>query len=191
MFGGKFYMIRIRPYILCVLGDTPGQNTLTGQMKGSKAKCLCRYCDIPKAELSNPWYKGNLTTRLWIMNMQNDAEQLKDLSYKKVDNAWRHLDFGGCQYGIHGCVPGEIVHALQHGIMPMTTDSLFFTKALPSETRIKNWRKKAKHLKAATAFDSIPLNDNEGVLADIPEEDLQKKKKMARSFWETLFSEVS
>jgi hypothetical protein len=151
MVGGKFYMIRIRPYILCVLGDTPGQNTLTGKMKGSKAKALCRYCDIPKVDLSNPWHKGKLTTSAHIMNIQDDPISLKALSYKKVDNAWRHLGFGGCPYGIHGCVPGEIVHALQLGIMPMTIDGLFFTKALPANARIKNRREKKLNLKATSA----------------------------------------
>jgi hypothetical protein len=141
MYLGKFYMVRILPYILCALGDTPGQNALTGKMKSCKAKRLCRYCDIPKAELSNPWYDGKLTTRDQIMKMQDDPEQLQDFSYKKVDNAWRHLEFGGCPYGIHGSVPGEIVHALQHGIMPMTTDGLFFTKSQTLTTIIKNRKK--------------------------------------------------
>jgi hypothetical protein len=177
MFGGKFYMIRIRPYILCVLGDTPGQNTLAGKMKGPKAKRLCRYCNIPKAELSNPWFNGKLTTRLQVMNMQGDPERLRALSYKKVDNAWRHLDFGGCQYGIHGCVPGEIVHALQHGIMPMVTDGLFFTKALTAPVRDKNRRKKAKELKAASAVEEPSINDKDVVLKDIPEEEIQKKEQ--------------
>ena len=62
MFRGKFHMIRIKPYILCALGDTPGQNALAGKMKGTKSRCLCRYCDIPKDKLPNPWYQGNLTT---------------------------------------------------------------------------------------------------------------------------------
>jgi hypothetical protein len=67
-----------------------------------------------------------------------------------VDNAWRHLEFGGCPYGIHGCVPGEIVHALQLGVMTMTVDGLFFTKALKAETRNINRKEKKLQLKAAS-----------------------------------------
>ena len=135
-------MIRIKPYILCVLGDTPGQNTLAGKMKGCKAKCHCRYCDVPKHELSNPWYKGKLITKDQVLDMQNDSAKLHELSYKKVDNAWNHLDFGGCPYGIHGNVPGEIVHALQLGIVTRATDGLFFTKAIVEKERKKIRREK-------------------------------------------------
>ena len=116
------------------------------------------------------------------MNIQNDQQKLKDMSYKKVDNAWRHIDFGGCPYGIHGCVPGEIVHALQHGIMPMTTDGLFFTKALSLDVRKKNRKNKAKNLKAASAGGgpAITDNDKDCVLVDIPEEEVQKKEENSK-----------
>jgi hypothetical protein len=64
-----------------------------------------------KNELSNPWYKGILTTKAKVLGMQENPVKLKKLSYKKVNSAWTKLGFGDCSYGIHGSVPGEIVHA--------------------------------------------------------------------------------
>jgi hypothetical protein len=194
MYGGKFHMIRIKPYMLCSLGDTPGQNALTGKMKGNKSRCHCRYCNIPKNELSNPWYRGVLTTKAKVLDMQDNPAKLKELSYKKVDNAWTNLDFGGCPYGIHGSVPGEIVHALQHGIMAMATDGLFFTKAITGDVRDKNRRVKKRNLASSAAAekrrklaisaapDGAPtyetsIDENNLVLSDIPEQDIQKKEE--------------
>ena len=47
MYKNKFYMIRLKPYQLCVLGDTPGLNLQTGKFKGPMGSSICRYCDSP------------------------------------------------------------------------------------------------------------------------------------------------
>lgn len=38
-FKGQLFMVRFRPYVLTVLGDTPGQNQMTGKM--TKCNRLC------------------------------------------------------------------------------------------------------------------------------------------------------
>jgi hypothetical protein len=134
-YKGTYHMVRFLPYILALLGDTPGQNALCGKMKSCSAKRLCRYCDIPKKKLSDPWFKSNLITKKKVASLQSVPAYLKHYSYKKVDIAWNKISFGGCQYGSHGNSPGEIVHTLNHGMMPVTLDGLFCSKAISAEVR--------------------------------------------------------
>ena len=63
--------------------------------------------------------------------------------------------FGGCQYGIHGSVPGEIVHALQLGIMPRVIDGLFCTKALTADQQKAESKAKSKHSAIVEAPESL------------------------------------
>ena len=58
MYHNKFYMIRLKPYELCILGDTPGLNALTSKYKGPNASCICRYCDKPKNTMSTSWTRS-------------------------------------------------------------------------------------------------------------------------------------
>ena len=154
MFNNKFYMIRLKPYQLCVLGDTPGHNAQVGKYKSPAAKRLCRYCDILKLKLHDPWTTVNLVSRDDVIGWQNNPAALKENCYKKVNNAWNSMCFGGCPYGIHGCVPGEIVHALQLGLIPRVLEGLFITKALtlPEQKQI---------------VDMHVMNENNDLLNDV------------------------
>jgi hypothetical protein len=138
---GKYHMVRFIPYILALLGDTPGQNALCGKMKSPSAKRLCRYCDIKKQHLSNPWIKSKLITKKMVANWQLKPLQLKEHSYKKVDIAWNRIGFGGCPYGAHGNCPGELLHTLNHGMMPVTMDGLFCCKAISAAARKEELKK--------------------------------------------------
>ena len=75
--------------------------------------------------------------------------------------------FGGCEYGIHGSEPGEIVHALQLGIMPMALDGLFCTNAL--NVAQQNANSKIHFAK-----------DTEQNLIEVKEEDPAQKKMLRR-----------
>ena len=63
LYKGQYHMVRFRPYILCVLGDTPGQNVLCGKYNGNKHNNLCRYCNISKDDLSNPRARSSRITK--------------------------------------------------------------------------------------------------------------------------------
>jgi hypothetical protein len=130
MYKNKFYMIRLKPYQLCVLGDTPGQNAQAGKYKGPQCKCICRYCNSPKEKMSDPWFIGRLISEGDVLGWQDKPEILKMYSYKRVNNAWSIMCWGGCLYGIHQSTPGEIVHVVQLGVMPRVLDCLLCTKAL-------------------------------------------------------------
>ena len=160
-------MIRLKPYQLCVLGDNPGQNTQTGKFKSPNCNSLCRVCDIVKGQLSDPWKMGNLVTEQDVQDWQCNPIALLEHSYKKVDNAWNYMYFAGDIYGIHGSSPGEIVHALQLGIMQMTLDGLYCTRALTAVQQESNSK--------------IPVqDDNVDILIDAPEEDVELKKKILK-----------
>ena len=112
-FKGSMYMVRFRPYVLACLGDTPGQNAMTGKVSGTQK--LCRYCDIDKDELSNPWATYRLMTVEWQNEIQRTQIARKEKAYYHVDVVWNHINFGGCDRAIHGSCPGEILHVFQKG----------------------------------------------------------------------------
>ena len=88
-------MVRFLPYVLAILGDTPGQNATCRKMKSPSAKRLCLYNTIVKSDLSNPWKKSVLVTKDMVLKWQTHPSDLKSFSYKQVDIAWNDLCFGG------------------------------------------------------------------------------------------------
>ena len=68
-----------------------------------------------------------------VLGWQDKPEILQMYSYKRVNNAWSIMCWGGCLYGIHQSVPGEIVHVVQLGVMPRVLDCLLCTKALTGD----------------------------------------------------------
>ena len=167
MYNKRFYMIRLKPYQLCVLGDTPGLNAQAGKFKGPQGSSICRYCDSPKNQMSDPWHRGRLVTQSDVIGWQANPVLLQQHSYKKVDIAWNYMCFGGCKYGIHGCIPGEIVHALQLGIMPRVVDGLFCTKADTVD------QQKAK----AKAKSKLPVTEESRASLKNVVEEISKKNK--------------
>jgi hypothetical protein len=163
----KYYMVRFIPYVLAILGDTPGQNATCGKMKSPSAKRLCRYCNIVKSQLSNPWKTSNLVTKDMVRKWQAHPSDLKRFSYKQVDIAWNDLCFGGCPYSAHGNCPGEMVHTLQQGMMPTTLDGLFCCKAISAEA----WKKEEKEKRALTRTKPVSREDNDEDSTDDGEED--------------------
>ena len=154
-------MVRFIPYILALLGDTPGQNGLCGKMKSPRAKRLCRYCDIEKLKLSYPWAKSRLVTKKMVLGWQLQPANLKKYRYKKVDIAWNKIGFGADPHGAHGNCPGEIIHTLNHGMMPMVLDGLFCSKAISAELRKENEKEKRAAVREATTHHSPDSTDDD------------------------------
>ena len=84
MYNKKFFMIRLKPYILCVLGDTPGLNAQAGKFKEPSAGKLCRYCDFSKKKLFNPWYTGRLVTQEDVMQWQNNPHLHQEIATDRL-----------------------------------------------------------------------------------------------------------
>jgi hypothetical protein len=132
-FKGTLYMVRFRPYMLTCLGDTPGQNVMAG--KQTKCNRLCRYCDIEKPDLSKPWTAYNLMTVERQRKIQSSSVLRQKFNYNKIDVFWNQIEFGNDVHGIHGNVPGEILHAFQKGLYVRVAECLSQVPALSAAAR--------------------------------------------------------
>ena len=132
LFRGKLYMVRFRPYVMACLGDTPGQNSMTGKMNSSRCQRPCRYCDIEKDALSNPWQSYTIMTKKFHQTIQVNDDLLSKHSYKKVSLMWDSLNFGVESESIHSNVPGELLHAFQKGLLVRVIECLLVTKSQTS-----------------------------------------------------------
>lgn len=132
-FDGKLFMVRFRPYALTVLGDTPGQNQMTGKM--TKCNRLCRYCDVEKEDLSDPWFEPEPMTLELQKKIQNSEALRAEYCYKKIEVFWNQVDFGNDPQGIHGNVPGEILHAYMKGVNLRCHECIVVTPSLSASAR--------------------------------------------------------
>ena len=132
-FKGQIFMVRFRPYVLSVLGDTPGQNQMTGKM--TKCNRLCRVCDIEKSQLSDPWAKAEKMTIERQRRIQMSDSLCQEYCYKKIDVFWNQLCFGNDLGGIHSNVPGEILHAFMKGVLLRVHECIVATPSLSQSAR--------------------------------------------------------
>ena len=151
MYKNILYMVRFKPYILAVLGDTLGQNVLAGKMAGPNCQMKCRYCNISKDQLSNPYANYSLMTQDIVDEIQTgDRDLLKIYSYKIVRNAFHSLRFGELAgknaHGIHANLPPELLHTIQKGINKRCIECCLSTKVLNKQD--KNEQKKVTRLLA-------------------------------------------
>ena len=151
MYKNILYMVRFKPYILAVLGDTLGQNVLAGKMAGPNCQKKCRYCNVPKEQLSNPYAEYSLMTQGIVDEIQSgDSDLQKAYSYKTVRNAFHLLRFGELAgknaHGIHGNLPAEILHTIQKGINKRCIECCLSTRVLNKQDR--NEQKKVTRLLA-------------------------------------------
>ena len=137
-YKGRMYMVRFRPYVLTVLGDTPGQNVMCGKM--SMCNRLCRYCDVEKDSLSDPWAESEPMTVARQLKIQESSELREEFCYKEIDVFWNRADFGNDPLGIHGNVPGEILHAYMKGIVLRVHECIVASPRLSAKAQKKDNR---------------------------------------------------
>ena len=123
--------------VLTFLGDTEGHDKLVGRL-GSRFKVpsLCRYCDCP----FDKTYDGYHVAKYIVQkDIQNGGNILKKLGYYKLKNSCHDFSYCDNERGIHGATPGEIVHVIQHGLIPYIINGFFRAKAsFPHEIRKEN-----------------------------------------------------
>jgi hypothetical protein len=132
-YQGKMFMVRFRPYVLACLGDTPGQNVMTGKISGTNR--LCRYCDIEKHCLSDPFAEFKHMTLKWQQEIQSKGSERRTQCYYHVDVIWNKLNFGNDPRGIHANVPGEILHVFQKGFYIRLAECLATVPCLSMKAR--------------------------------------------------------
>ena len=132
--GHKNDVIAI-PVIQFIIGDCKGNDLLCGRKGGHSTlmKGLCRDCDVSPENGDDPCndvsLKCNFITKRNIEG--KSREELNQYSFLNIKNCFSELSFGGCERGIYGGTPAEILHALQLGMCVYVAESLekLFTKS--------------------------------------------------------------
>ena len=88
--SGKKTPLRVHKLMLptmYIMGDTQGHDNLVG--KGASKEFLCRYCNVPKDQLDNPYFLGKLFKHKTICKLvaQNDSAGLRDHSIYNIQVA--------------------------------------------------------------------------------------------------------
>ena len=100
--------------ILFIIGDTDGHDKLVGKFanRTNKVKQACRYSNCSLDSTEDTFYDFILNKRRDIVQMieKNRREDLRDMSFHCVSNAWSDLLFCDNEHGIYGATPAELMH---------------------------------------------------------------------------------
>ena len=115
-------LVNLKVPLAFIIGDMVGGDKLCS-CSPSYQTTLCRIClkcNIYGKDTGDPLVecqKINMSKVKELVN-NNDIEKLQALNQYNVDNAFFHVCFGGCPYGIFSAAcPTEPLHALEIGIM--------------------------------------------------------------------------
>ena len=134
-FGDKEIPCRLQIPVNSIMGDTDGHDKLCARKlnrSGVASGRLCRYCDVTFANLGQPLNKEKtkLTKSTEIRQCRNrlseaDKKRLDTLGYRHFHDGAVDLHFSDPVRGLHGCTPGEILHAFQLGIAERSIEGCF------------------------------------------------------------------
>ena len=137
-FGEKEIPCRLQIPVNCIMGDTDGHDKLCARKLNRTAAsggCLCRYCNVKFDDLGKPLSneRTKLTKCSDIRNYRNrlsepDKAKLAALGYREFHDGAVDLHFSDPIRGLHGCTPGEILHAFQLGLAERSIESCFGAK---------------------------------------------------------------
>ena len=138
-YGGKTWKVKMRFAIAYIIGDTELHDKLCARFGSysSGTKSICRHCDCPTEEITNPEVVLNKRNRgpnpikvsLWTperlcpMVGQNRETFFKKVSHHDIDNVFHSLDFGSNTQNIHFATPGENLHMHQLGVAKRAIES--------------------------------------------------------------------
>ena len=123
--NGTEWKVKMKFAVAYVIGDTEMHDKFSGRkpVRNHHAPMLCRHCDCPYADTSNPRCNiarsGN-TRKLWTPEdfaNPTDPNFFKNVCHYDLSNAnaFYPLDFGANQHSIHLATPGEKLHMHQLG----------------------------------------------------------------------------
>jgi hypothetical protein len=130
LLGEQYYTMHFVTRILFIIGDSEGHDKLASRyLCRNKVQKLCRYCDCPYDETSNPYYKFTYNKHKpmfdYISQYNTKSLKIKELSCYKIDNAFRYLKFCDSKRGLFGSLCSDILHCIQLGLFKYFFDKLF------------------------------------------------------------------
>ena len=136
MIDGHEHDVVAIPVVQFIIGDCKGNDLLCGRKGGHSLQMasMCRDCDVRPDDADDPCIGKELNCS--FLNKRKiegkSKEELDQFSYLYIENAFSRLSFGGCNRGIYGATPAEILHAIQLGLCEYVAESLdvFFTNSV-------------------------------------------------------------
>jgi Plavaka transposase len=150
--------------VLFIIGDTDGHDKIVGKFanRSNKVKRLCRYCDCPFDCTDDPNYEFRLNKKSTILRLikKKNVEELRDMSFHCVPNAWADILFCDNKRGIYGATPAEIMHCLQKGLFEYIVSVLFSQKQIKKQKSSKRKGKdiRMQNMKRNRSIKTMPKN---------------------------------
>ena len=144
-----------------VIGDCKGNDALCGRFgsHGINVKGLCRDCMVQTHEGDDPNHKCVFIKRENVQGLSK--EELKEMSFHKINNAFDEIYMGARNTGITECTPPEPLHGFKLGLCKYLFEEFMLVIA-PQTMRLmnttirdiieKNSCQSLKNLPSITAF---------------------------------------
>ena len=132
--GGKTHDVVFKLAVQVIIGDCKGNDELCGTYgsHSSKTAGFCRDCKVNFDNSDDPYHICDwISTRDFIQKTEN---QMNEMGFHKIDNAFSDLNFGAGERGVYGATPSEPLHAFKLGVCKYLFDG-FLTFHLPPKTR--------------------------------------------------------
>ena len=124
----KEYPMHFITRILFIIGDSEGHDKLASRyLCRNNVARLCRYCDCPFDQTSNPYFKSkyNIHKEIFAQINKSDNPSIQELSMYQTNNAFEYLKFCDQKRGLFGSLCADILHCLQLGLFKYFLDKIF------------------------------------------------------------------
>ena len=131
--GGNIYRVTFKIAVQVVIGDCKGNDELCARYgsHNKRTRGFCRDCKVSYDESDNPYHLCQ-----WITPRdfsQTTEEQMNNMGFHSIDNAFSMLNFGAGNRGIYGATPSEPLHSFKLGICKYLFEG-FHSDHLPKST---------------------------------------------------------
>ena len=127
--GDKVKRVNLKVPLATIIGDAQGHDQLCGRFchYGIGVKRLCRTCDVPPREASNPHFKCKRIkmSEIFALIEANDGRALDAISQHNYRSAFADICFGGDEFGLFSACCTEMLHALESGMVAYSLSILY------------------------------------------------------------------
>ena len=131
--GGKVHRVHFKMAVQVIIGDCKGNDELCGRY-GNHSRLtsgFCRDCKVDYDKSDNPYHLCQWITPSDFIG--KTEEDLNQLGFHSIENAFSLLNFGAGGRGVYGATPSEPLHSYKLGICKYLFDG-FVSDHLPKTT---------------------------------------------------------